>query len=80
MCRDIDCQSLAKISKTLADAYILVTFGMADRYNQAGTVREEVCQYMLTGRLQPFTATTRGGDITFREHQQGQRGASYCGL
>ncbi len=37
------------------DAYILVTFGMADRYNQAGTVREEVCPFMLAGRLQPFT-------------------------
>jgi hypothetical protein len=28
---------------------------MAGRYNQAGTVREEVCPYKLAGRLQSFT-------------------------
>jgi hypothetical protein len=28
---------------------------MAGRYNQAGTVWEEVCPYKLAGRLQSFT-------------------------
>jgi hypothetical protein len=55
--RDIDCKRLAKICEILAganffvDANILGLFGMAGWYNQAGTVREEVCPYKSAGMM-----------------------------
>jgi hypothetical protein len=57
-CRDIDCQSLVKISEILAGAGILLMpkflchFGMGCWYNQAGTVRDQVLSYKLASRLQ----------------------------
>jgi hypothetical protein len=65
------------------DAYILVSFGMADRYTRLGQNGRNSTHICWPAGYSPSLSRymrTRGGDITFIEHQQGQRGASYCRL